>query len=215
MRDNDFIGLRISHVIILGSFKKRKSKTIRTYFRCKCDCGKIFLAQKWNLLRGYSIKSCGCKTREIISFSSRKHGMSATSEYRIYFAMKKRCLDPSAVGYPRYGGRGITICDEWIKSFENFYADMGPRPSLRHSLERLDNELGYSKENCKWATATEQNNNKRSNRKYTYQDELITVAQIAKRIGMSYHKLWARLRAGWSLENAISANPIKRINQHK
>lgn len=134
-------------------------------------------------------------------------------EYRIWDAMKQRCQNPSDRAYPRYGGRGITICNEWSASFDFFYADMGPRPSKNHSLERVNNDLGYSKSNCKWATQQDQANNRRSNRKMLYQGELLTTAQIARRIGINYKTFMNRLYTGWKLEDAI--DPKHYINQFK
>lgn len=98
------------------------------------------------------------------------HGMTNTSEYRSWHHMKGRCLNPKDYDYKNYGGRGIDICQDWVDSFESFYKDMGPKPSRNHSLERIDNSKGYNKENCKWATRKEQNNNQRKRRdgvKYT------------------------------------------------
>ena len=92
-----------------------------------------------------------------------KHGMRYKPEYKIWCKMIERCENPRAINYERYGGRGITICESWRSNFLNFYADMGVRPSSAHSLERRNNLIGYSKENCAWATVLEQSNNKRNN----------------------------------------------------
>ena len=89
-----------------------------------------------------------------------KHGMTNTPEYRAWQEMIQRCYNPNGNRYHRYGGRGITVCARWLESFENFYKDMGDRPSIRHSLDRKDNDLGYYKENCRWATPGQQAYNK-------------------------------------------------------
>jgi hypothetical protein len=125
----------------------------------RCDCGTV----KTIALRalGTSTNSCGCLGKETTSARSRKHGKTGTTEYRIWQSMKWRCLNPNYKPYPNYGGRGITVCDRWRDSFEAFLADVGPRPSPKHTLDRIDNDGDYEPGNVAWRTRKEQNQNRR------------------------------------------------------
>lgn len=131
--------------------------TKRTLWLCQCDCGTKRIVEGENLKNG-NTKSCGC-SREL----RKTYGMEKTAEYQAWKGLKKRCKNPTAKGYKNYGGRGITVCERWINSFESFFEDMGLKPSPELSIDRTNNELGYFKENCRWATAKEQANNRRNN----------------------------------------------------
>lgn len=107
--------------------------------------------------------------------------------------MKMRCTSPKNISYKNYGGRGITVSDEWVDSFQNFINDMGKKPSPSHSIERLDNEKGYSKENCVWSTRTEQRKNQRPRTKIEYNGEVCSITEWAKRYNIKIHILRKRL----------------------
>lgn len=141
-------------------------------FLCRCVCGIEKSVWIHNLRRGESTKcsSCASKLRNI------KHGLSYHPLYDVYANMRKRCLDKTNQAYHNYGGRGITICDRWSNSIESFIEDMGERPTPTHSLDRVDNNKGYSPENCKWSTPIEQNNNQRMKKNNT-----------SGVVGVSYH----------------------------
>jgi hypothetical protein len=125
--------------------------------------------------------------------------------------MRDRCGNPNSAAWDRYGGRGIAVCARWQgeNGFANFLADMGARPSAKHSIDRIDNDGPYSRENCRWATAKEQANNKRTNRWLTHSGETLTITGWSERLGMSRPTIWGRLEAGWSIDAALTTQ----INQ--
>jgi hypothetical protein len=128
-------------------------------WKCNCDCGGV-IAVRTEYLRAGDTKSCGCLVK--IRLSVRTHGLSKIgrgSAYNSWVNMKGRCLNPQNKEFSRYGGNGITVCERWLK-FENFYADIGARPNPKHSLDRIDNSRGYSPDNCRWASATQQGRNR-------------------------------------------------------
>lgn len=160
----DITGARFAHLLIIsfaGLARKKKALWL-----CRCDCGreKVILGES---LRAGSTRSCGCKKAEWIAAKKRRHGQSggahgadSTREYQTWQAMKSRCLNRNNADYKNYGGRGIAVCERWL-SFENFFADMGKRPSRVHSLDRLDVNGNYEAANCRWATPQQQRDNQR------------------------------------------------------
>ncbi len=141
-----------------------------------------------------------------------KHGGKGTPEYTIWKGMRQRCLDKGHRNYRRYGKRGITICARWT-DFEKFLEDMGPRPSSSHSIDRIDNSLGYSPENCRWATFAEQANNRRSSRIIEYAGKQQTLCQWARELGMLPTTLCLRLRKWGSVEKALGL-PLRKNRPH-
>jgi Psq-like protein len=128
--------------------------------------------------------------------------MHMTPEYAAWAAMKTRCLNPNDRSFKDYGARGIHVCKRWLR-FENFFADMGVRPSAAHSLERQDNDKGYSKSNCYWATAKQQQRNTRRNRHVVMRGKKVTMAEAAELVGIPYSTFTARIRAGKSHQEAL------------
>ena len=141
------------------------------------------------------------------TINNRRHGMSQTPEYYAWRAMKHRCSAEQSPDYKYYGARGIRVCDRWLK-FQNFYADMGKRPSSEHSLERIDNNGNYEPTNCKWATRREQTVNRRRNRFLTFQGRTLTIADWARETGLSHDCIWRRIDNDWSVEKALTTPVI-------
>jgi hypothetical protein len=165
-------------------------------WRCRCACG-VERSVWGDALRSAASTSCGCYNRERVSevTSARnfKHGLSTTPEYASWQHMVNRCQNPKTDCFENYGGRGITVCDRWATSFENFRADMGPRPSLAHTLDRIDNEKGYSPDNCRWATRRVQLCNRRNARLVSIGGETKTITEWAESLGISRNTLTYRL----------------------
>jgi hypothetical protein len=161
---------------------------------CACDCGAEKRVSYRSLKRG-ATGSCGCLGREIASKRSRKHGLTGTPEYRCWHAMIARCRDPHAAGFEHYGGRGIRVCDQW-QSFEGFLADMGPRPTLNHSIDRIDGTRGYEPGNCRWATTSEQARNRNNNVVIEFRGQSRTLVEWCEELGLREPTIRSRRRRG-------------------
>lgn len=185
-----------------------KSKSGRSLALFQCFCGKSF---KNEIRRNNSPKSrfsCGClKNKDKIT-----HNRSDTSEYNIWNTMRARCNNPKSKKYKIYGARGIKVCDEWENSFENFYKDMGPRPGKEYSIHRINNSLGYSKENCKWATAKEQAEERNTTIYLTFNGVTKKLVEWSKELSISQKTLRGRLYKNWTHDKILST-PIRKVNK--
>lgn len=152
-----------------------------SYWRCACDCGQIVITQRSHLRSG-TTRSCGC-LRDDGNTSRARHGLHRSPTWITWMAMKQRCLNPEAADYPRYGGVGVTICERWL-DFKNFLADMGERPNDR-TLDRVDNDGNYEPSNCRWATASEQNQNRSSTRWIEYGGRRMCLSGWAKDLSVT------------------------------
>ena len=132
-----------------------------------------------------------------------KHGKCHTREYKIWEGIKKRCYSPTCKIYSYYGGRGITMCEEWRNDFMSFYNDMGTRPSPKHSLDRIDNDKGYCKDNCRWVTKEVQANNTRTNVFIEYKGKRQTLAQWSKELGIPMQTFHNRIKNGLPMERVM------------
>lgn len=174
----------------------------QTVWRCACDCGGEHSTGIDQLTSG-NCRSCGCLADEARAAANLTHGMSRRPEHGIWLNMRRRCSD-AAVGADRrnYFERGIRVCERW-EDFASFYADMGQRPSSRHSIERLNNDMGYEPGNCVWETRTAQARNTRRTKYATVNGETLPVAVFAERHGVPVRRVYDRLRRGWSAEEAL------------
>lgn len=185
------------------------ASTGKTLWLCRCQCGEEKTVRADHLRAGRT-RSCGCLSSTATAarnVEATKHGHSVggvSPTYRSWQSMRTRCLNPNSDQWPDYGGRGISICERW-SSFENFLADMGERlPGM--SIDRWPNHNGnYEPGNCRWATMSQQENNKRGNVTINYGGETLTVAEWAKRTGIGYQTLRKRLAAGWAPERILTA----------
>lgn len=170
----------------------------KTNWECLCECGNIKSVLTTNLKSG-NVKSCGCLNKES---TNTIHGKRYSKAYGSWRAMKRRCYEHTNNVYHNYGGRGIKVCDRWLNSFQNFYEDMGDRPSKEYSLDRVNVNGDYTPENCRWATSTEQNCNRRDNIKVG--ENKISLSQYCRENNLIYKTILGRLRRGLSFEKAIS-----------
>ncbi len=194
MKAHEIIGLRFSRLVILKKLNKAKVEVL-------CDCGTIKITY-WDSIRCGETKSCGCLKKERYPFLKRSHGLSRTTEYTTWAAMKSRCTYKGYHGYKNYGGRGITYDPRWEK-FENFFEDMGPRPSKDHSLDRIDNDKNYGPENCRWAERKTQMLNQRRTL-FTYVDgQKISLKEYSKISGISYPTLVHRHKKNQKIDKPI------------
>jgi len=206
-RSIDMTGQRFGRWLVVGRAERPAGISNRdARWEVVCDCGNRAIVTRTSLVSGDS-QSCGCLQREhasqVTTERFRTHGMTETSEYNIWCIMKRRCANPKSISYPLYGERGITVCERWLESFENFYADMGPRPTPQHSIDRIDNNLGYSPENCRWATQLEQQNNRRTTHQVTYNGKTLTLLEWSKETGIPVKLLRSRYQQGMPIEDVF------------
>ena len=190
-------------------------KNRRTMWKCKCECGNIIEVDAASLKSG-NTKACGCHQKDGW-LNNKTHGMSRTRIYRIWQGMRSRCYYENNKYFVNYGGRGITVCDEWKEHFEPFYEwAMSNGYSDNLTLDRIDNDKGYSPSNCQWATRTVQMNNTRMNRFLEYKGEIHTVSEWSRILNIPYYILDGRLNNyGWSVEKTFETPIQKRGGNHK
>lgn len=196
---DDLTGQTFGYLTVIATGPVR-GKSREYIFRCVC--GNLKPARK-DHLRNNRVTSCGCKHQEVVEKHGHARGGQITPEYTVWCAMVSRCTNTKNNRWYRYGARGISVCPEW-STFEGFIKDMGLRPSPDHSIERKDNDLGYSADNCVWATRSEQARNKSSNRLLTYLGETRCLVEWCERLNLCYATVIQRLNTyGWSVYRAF------------
>ncbi len=205
------VGVRVGRLTIVARAADRivacrdrpSGRRIERRWLCQCDCGTETNVREPALKFGRT-KSCGCLQRDFGHRHGYARGGRYTPEYDVWRQMNERCHNLEHSSYPSYGARGIVVCDAWRNSFDAFLADMGKRPSPRHTVERRDNNVQYSPDNCCWATRSEQSRNKRSNHLLTHDGKTLCLAAWAERIGIASHTIRRRLKLGWDVAKALT-----------
>lgn len=196
---------QIFYLLTVISLEEKRALNGGYIWKCQCSCGNITSVRADSLKNG-TTKSCGCLVKEITT----THGQSYSVEYQTWASMKDRCSNSNSENFINYGGRGISVCDRWLNSFENFYNDIGDRPSDDHSIDRINNDGNYEPGNCKWSTSEEQNNNTSRNKFYNYNGKNYSIEQLSKEYNINENTLTTRLSRGLTIEEAIN----KPIGEH-
>lgn len=208
MKRLEMAGMRFGKLVVTEPVGKTKTGGI--LWLCKCDCGNEVTVQSSYLKNGHT-KSCGCLRVDWCKENSTRHGLEHTRIYRIWKDMILRCYDKRHASYQRYGGQGISICDEWkddVQVFYNWATENGYRDGL--TIDRKNNDGNYCPENCRWATMKAQANNRRSNVLITYNGKTKNMQQWASDAGIPYQVLWQRIsKLGWSADRALT-EPVNR-----
>lgn len=200
----DLSGKRFGTVVLGKDFVKAPNGGTKWPYTCDCGYMGISWAETFKRQPNFTCPEC---RKKVIAAKRTTHGYKYTPMYRIWGSMRSRCNNPNHSSYKDYGGRGIKVCERW-NDFKNFLDDMGERPSPDHQLERKDNSLGYSKDNCVWATVVEQSNNRRSNHTITFNEETHTLSEWGRIIGKSKDTIRKRLIRGLPIEKVLSKDSL-------
>lgn len=221
----DLSGKRFGRLVALEYMGRKNDRTL---WRCVCDCGRESIVGYTALMTG-NTRSCGCLEKENLYSKEfkRSRRKSASKDfdmnigahplYGLWSSMLTRCYNKSHNSYKHYGGRGIKVCDRWLpenKGFENFLKDMGPRPSPKHTIDRIDNDGNYSPENCRWATPRQQGSNKRTSIVLFYKGVRVPALDVCDATGLKYQTLSHQLKKGYDI-NIIIENKGADFRQGK
>lgn len=198
-------GQRFNRMLVISRADSDKNGNAR--WNCVCDCGEERTVHSQSLRNG-STQSCGCLNKDSRPV---KHGASGEPVYKAWHGMIQRCTNKGHHKWHRYGGRGITVCERWLK-FENFIEDMGTRP-VGMSVDREDNNGNYEPGNCRWATPLQQGSNRSTNVYVLIDDELLTLSSAARRFGIHKSTVMNRIRSGWEPLKAVTT-PVKKGNEN-
>ena len=200
----EYIGTKFNRLTIINFVGRNRQR--KAIVECLCDCGNKVNKLLTNVKSGHG-KSCGC-------IQSEKKRYLGKPEYLAWRAMKARCANPNVKFFKHYGGRGITVCKRWLL-FDNFIADMGPRPTDKHSIDRINNNGNYTPKNCRWATRNQQQSNRRNSKHFTYEGITMTEIQWCRKLNLKgNHAITRRLRAGWSKEKAFTVPKISDMRDY-
>lgn len=206
----DLVGQRFGRLIVTGRATNTPAGSrMKAAWFCKCDCGKNIIVLSVNITYN-NTRSCGCLQRELAAQKKTTHGLSKTRLYEIWGGMRKRCENTKTRAYKNYGGRGITVCREWL-DFTVFYewaVSNGYKDNL--AIERINNNGDYCPENCTWATPKEQARNMRTNRLLTYNGKTLCINEWAETLSIQKGTLWNRIKLGWTTEKALT-QPVRRV----
>jgi len=199
----------------LTAIEYKGRKNGRTRWLCRCDCGKEVVVGYSNLMNGIT-KSCGClgvESRIRTGHNNRKSASSNFYEtlrehplYGVWSSMLTRCYNPNSISYKDYGGRGVTICERWLPEnlgFQHFVEDMGERPSIKHTIDRIDVNGSYCPENCRWASPSQQANNKRDSVVIYYHGKRLPLTYLCDALGLNYSTVAHQLQKGFDINTII------------
>lgn len=205
---NDIVGKKFSRLLVLGFDHKKQnpnpSKGYFYFYKCQCECGNITIVRRERLI-SLETKSCGCYGKEVLRKLLATKRILSHRLYDIWQGMKTRCYDINCDRYSNYGGRGITICNEWKTNFDNFY-DWATANGYKDDLtiERIDVNGNYEPLNCTWANAKIQANNRTNNHLIVFDNQTHTLSEWAEIVKINRSTLWYRLKRGWTVERALT-----------
>lgn len=214
----DLTGKKFTRLLVLRIAKIENGVV---FWLCRCDCGKERVVRANSLRR--DTKSCGCYTKDRLRQRGKDNpGVWKHPGYKTWGSMMDRCYKTRYRAYPLYGGRGIKVCERWRTSWRNLWTDMGAKPAVNYSLDRIDNDGHYScgqceeckangwPMNCRWATMKQQSRNKRGCRYVTFRGETFALSEWAERLGLNYATLLNRIHRGWPVERALT-EPVNKL----
>ena len=216
-RLKNLVGMKFGRLVVLerADNKIKKNGKSLVMWRCLCKCGNIKVVSRDSLLSS-RVQSCGCLRAEKTSERRFKHGLRRTQLYNVWANIKTRCYNPKKDTYIYYGGKGITMCQEWLDDFKAFYnwsINNGYKKGL--TIDRLNPNGNYEPSNCRWVTVSQQQNNKLNNHIIEYNGEVHTLAEWSKLLNLTYGALYRRIQyLNWSIERAFTTS-IKDMNNKR
>ena len=195
--------LKPQYISVVKTYRHQKYNHLMA--ECICQCGKTFKSRLHAIQIGKT-SSCGCYHDLRLRTHGHARSKTVSLTYRSWVAMKNRCNNPNSADYYNYGAIGVKVCERWANDFELFMADMGERPSRNYSLDRIDTFGDYSPDNCRWATAKEQANNRKRKVLFDFRGARKTLTQIAQELGTSRQAIRYRIKAGWPMEKVFQFN---------